>query len=129
MNKHLGHFEILQFTHSLYFLLLFQYEISHDVVALNSIRELLVMIRIWGLLTEQCLPIFARSDNHDILSKLFQLLTRLAFNPNEPDDMLLDECCLLPNQVMIPQLPFVSMRICVASPLLTNLSLPLYVSL
>uniref|UniRef100_A0A1B0CL25 Mediator of RNA polymerase II transcription subunit 16 n=1 Tax=Lutzomyia longipalpis TaxID=7200 RepID=A0A1B0CL25_LUTLO len=102
------------------------YEISHDVVALNSIRELLVMIRIWGLLKEQCLPIFARADSLDILSTVFRLLTRLAFNPNEPDDMLLDECCLLPSQVMIPQLPFVTMRVSVASPLLANLSLPLY---
>lgn len=68
----------------------FQYEISKDIVALNSIRELLVMIRIWGLLKPQCLPIFSRSaDNLDVLLQLFRLLTKLALNPNDPDDSLL----------------------------------------
>lgn len=70
----------------------FQYEISKDIVALNSIRELLVMMRIWGLLKPQCLPVFSRSaENLDILATLFRLLTRLALNPNEPDDVLLGE--------------------------------------
>lgn len=73
----------------------FQYEISKDIVALNSIRELLVMMRIWGLLKPQCLPVFSRStENLDILATLFRLLTRLALNPNEPDDLLLGECTI-----------------------------------
>lgn len=67
------------------------YEISKDIVALNSIRELLVMIRIWGLLKPQCLPVFSGSAyNLDILSALFRTLTRLAIL-NEPDEMLLGE--------------------------------------
>jgi len=66
------------------------YEISKDIVALNSIRELLVMIRFWGLLKPQCLPVFSQSaDNLDILATLFRLLTRLSLNPNEPDELLL----------------------------------------
>uniref|UniRef100_A0A1Q3G3Z3 Mediator of RNA polymerase II transcription subunit 16 n=1 Tax=Culex tarsalis TaxID=7177 RepID=A0A1Q3G3Z3_CULTA len=101
------------------------YDISKDIVALNSIRELLVMIRIWGLLNPQCLPVFSRStDNLDILVTLFRLLTKLSLNPNEPDDLLLDECCLLPNQVLIPQLQFVPSRTMIASPLLPHVSLP-----
>lgn len=68
----------------------FQYEISKDIIALNSIRELLVIMRIWGLLNRQCLPVFSRSaESIDILVVLFKLLTRLALNPNEPDDLLL----------------------------------------
>lgn len=48
------------------------------------------MMRIWGLLNPQCLPVFFRSaENSDILSTLFRLLTRLALNPNEPDEILL----------------------------------------
>lgn len=79
------------------------YDISRDIVALNSIRELVVMIRIWGLLKPQCLPTFTRSsDNQDILATIYRLLTKLALNPNEPDEMLLDECCALPSQVLIP---------------------------
>lgn len=66
------------------------YEISKDIVALNSIRELLVMIRIWGLLKPHCLPVFSGSAyNIDILSTLFRILTRLALTPNEPDEILL----------------------------------------
>ncbi|XP_055614106.1 mediator of RNA polymerase II transcription subunit 16 [Uranotaenia lowii] len=101
------------------------YDISKDIIALNSIRELLVMIRIWGLLNPQCLPVFSRSaDNLDILLTLFRLLTKLSLNPNEPDDLLLDECCLLPNQVLIPQLQFVPSRTMIASPLLPHVNLP-----
>lgn len=59
-------------------------------MALNSIRELLVMMRIWGLLKPQCLPVFSRSaENLDILATLFRLLTRLALNPHDPDELLL----------------------------------------
>lgn len=97
-----------------------------DFTALNTIRELLVMIRIWGLLRPQCLPVFSRSaDNLDILATLFRLLTKLAPKPNDPDDQLLDECCLLPNQVLIPQIQLNTPRVSLSSPLLTNVALPL----
>ncbi|CRL07209.1 CLUMA_CG020192, isoform A [Clunio marinus] len=98
-----------------------------DFTALNSIRELLVMIRIWGLLKPQCLPVFSRSaDNLDILATLFRLLTKLAPKPTDPDDQLLDECCLLPNQVLIPQIQLNTPRISLSSPLLVNAPLPLH---
>lgn len=100
-----------------------------DIVALSSIRELLVMIRIWGLLKPQCLPVFSRSaENFDILSTLFRLLTKLALNPTEPDELLLDECCLLPSQVLIPQLQYNTPRTSLSSPVLPHISLPLHVS-
>ncbi|KAM7343451.1 mediator complex subunit 16 [Cochliomyia hominivorax] len=79
------------------------YDISRDMIAISSIRELLVMIRIWGLLNPQCLPIYTKSiDNFDVLPVLFRLLTRLYQNPNEPDDGLLDDCSILSTQVLIP---------------------------
>lgn len=57
---------------------------------MNSIRELLVMIRIWGLLNTQCLPVFSPSvENLELLATLFRLLTRLALSPTEPDEGLL----------------------------------------
>jgi mediator of RNA polymerase II transcription subunit 16 len=97
-----------------------------DFTALNSIRELLVMIRIWGLLRPQCLPVFWRSaDNLDILATLFRLLTKLAPKPTDPDDQLLDECCLLPNQVLIPQIQLNTPRTSLSSPILMNTALPL----
>lgn len=68
----------------------FQYDISKDIVALNSIRELLVVMRMWGLVRSQCLPMFSRSaENLDVLATLYKLLTRLTLNPNEPDELLL----------------------------------------
>ncbi|CAG9809399.1 unnamed protein product [Chironomus riparius] len=97
-----------------------------DFTALNTIRELLVMIRIWGLLQPQCLPIFSRSaDNLDILATLFRLLTKLSPKPDCPDEQLLDECCLLPSQVLIPQVHLNTPKTSLSSPLLSNLPLPL----
>lgn len=69
-----------------------QYDISKDIVALNSIRELLVVMRMWGLVRSQCLPVFSRSaENLDVLATLYKLLTRLTLNPSEPDEVLLGE--------------------------------------
>lgn len=49
------------------------YELIKDVKALNMLREMLVLIRIWGLLRPACLPVFIRSDaNMDVLALLFR---------------------------------------------------------
>lgn len=85
------------------------------------------MIRMWGLLKSQCLPVFCRfSDNCDVLVTVYRLLTKLALNPNEPDDLLLDECCLLPNQVSIPSLPVVSQKAALVNGVLNHV--PVFVS-
>jgi hypothetical protein len=60
-----------------------------DYKALNTLRELLVIIRIWGLLRQSCLPVFVRSaENLDVLALLFKLLSRLI-QTSEPDENLL----------------------------------------
>ena len=41
------------------------------------------------------------------------------------DDMFLDECCLLPSQVLIPHLQYSPPRTSLTSPLLPHLNLPL----
>lgn len=82
------------FNSAMYVMLHSQYDISKDIVALNSIRELLVVMRMWGLVRAQCLPVFSRSaENLDVLATLYKLLTRLTLNPNEPDDILLGKLC------------------------------------
>uniref|UniRef100_A0A3Q2Q565 Mediator of RNA polymerase II transcription subunit 16 n=1 Tax=Fundulus heteroclitus TaxID=8078 RepID=A0A3Q2Q565_FUNHE len=49
-----------------------------DGASLALLREMLVMIRIWGLLKPGCLPTFtAMSDNQDSMQLLFRLLTKL----------------------------------------------------
>lgn len=72
-----------------------QYDISKDIVALNSIREIFVVMRMWGLIRQHCLPSFARYvEGMDVLAILYKLITRLALNANEPDEMLLGKCCI-----------------------------------
>uniref|UniRef100_A0A672RA52 Mediator of RNA polymerase II transcription subunit 16 n=1 Tax=Sinocyclocheilus grahami TaxID=75366 RepID=A0A672RA52_SINGR len=49
-----------------------------DGASLGMLREMQVMIRIWGLLKPGCLPIYtATSDNQDSMFLLFRLLTKL----------------------------------------------------
>uniref|UniRef100_T1GWC6 Mediator of RNA polymerase II transcription subunit 16 n=1 Tax=Megaselia scalaris TaxID=36166 RepID=T1GWC6_MEGSC len=75
------------------------YDICKDIVALNSIRELLVL----GTSRQKLSSVFTKSaENIDILVTLFRLLTKLSFNPSEPDEVLVDDCCSLPTQVVIP---------------------------
>ncbi|MGH0120772.1 UNVERIFIED_CONTAM: hypothetical protein FKN15_027138 [Acipenser sinensis] len=82
-----------------------------DGPSLGMLREMMVVIRIWGLLKPGCLPIYtATSDNQDSMSLLFRLLTKLWLcsrdenHPSEPDDSLIDECCLLPSQLLVPHM-------------------------
>lgn len=68
------------------------YDLLRDVKALNTLREILVLIRIWGLLRPACLPVFTKSDgNLDVLALVFRLLSRLVQNVNEPDEGLIGE--------------------------------------
>lgn len=81
----------------LFYVSIIQYELLKDHKALNTLRELLVIIRIWGLLRPSCLPVFLRSaDNLDVLALLFRLLSKLV-HPNgdtqaqQVDDGLIGE--------------------------------------
>ena len=65
-------------------------------------REILFIIRLWGRTNEGILPSYAKTaESFDVLAKLFSLLTRLKEGQN---DAIIDECILLPSQVMIPPL-------------------------
>ncbi|XP_058810076.1 mediator of RNA polymerase II transcription subunit 16 isoform X2 [Phymastichus coffea] len=105
------------------------YEILRDQKAINILRELLVIIRIWGLLRPSCLPVFLKSaDNIDVLGLLFQLLSKLIQPSNEVhhfDDHLIDDCCLLPNQIMIPQVQEANSITAIATPILFYQNVPL----
>lgn len=70
---------------SSYIFFILQYELLKDHKALNTVRELLVIIRIWGLLRPSCLPVFLRStDNLDVLALLFCLLSKLVQPNGDP---------------------------------------------
>nr|XP_006825174.1 PREDICTED: mediator of RNA polymerase II transcription subunit 16-like [Saccoglossus kowalevskii] len=79
-----------------------------DPGILCCLREMLVIIRVWGLINTTCQPIFtSTSDNVDGLSTLFKLLTQVWLcckddTYAEFDDSLIDECILLPSQLLVP---------------------------
>ncbi|KAH8023282.1 hypothetical protein HPB51_011725 [Rhipicephalus microplus] len=62
-----------------------------DAKSLNMLRELLVIFRMWGFISESCLPSYTKmTDNLDVLSLLFKLLTKTLLNHgSEPDETLL----------------------------------------
>jgi mediator of RNA polymerase II transcription subunit 16 len=72
---------------------------------LTTIRELLVMVRMWGMINTSCLPTFTvTTAGVDILAHLFSLITRMWMACLEApgrdfDDSLIDECCTLSGQV------------------------------
>lgn len=81
-------------------------------------RELLNIFRVWSLLNESCLPVFTRlNENVDVIATLYRLLTR-CLTSDVPDEQLLDECILLPNNILIPQVQLALRPIGICSPAL-----------
>lgn len=78
----------------------------HDVRVLGTLRELLVVVRMWGLINSSCLPNFTTTTNmSDCLPQLFKLLTKvwLAVDAGRDfDEALADECSALASQIMLP---------------------------
>lgn len=105
------------------------YELLKDIKALNILRELLVIIRTWGLLRSSCLPVFLKSaDNVDVLGLIFQLLSKLVQSNNENQqlyDQLIDDCCLLPNQIMVSEVHQTNSITSIATPNLYYQSFPI----
>ena len=74
---------------------------------LNMLRELLFIIRMWGRTNEGILPSYTKTaESFDVLAKLFSLLTRLK-EDQASNEAIVDECILLPSQVMIPPLDII----------------------
>lgn len=98
-----------------------------DQKSLNTLRELLVIIRFWGLINSTCLPSIQKlQENLDVIALIFKLLSKIvASNSEKFDESLVDECCLLPNQVNIPQMDLCPKSIGVASPILYINTTPL----
>ena len=82
-----------------------------DARVLGVLRELLVVIRIWGLINSACLPYFTTTAaGVDHLAQLFRLLTCVwkhaaaKDGTRDFDDALVDECCTVSAQLMLPAL-------------------------
>lgn len=96
-----------------------------DLKALNVLRELLAIIRIWGLLNQSCLPIFSKTaENLDVLVLIFKLLSRYV-QCSEPDEQLLDECSDLPYLVSVSEILRPKPVIAIATPILFQRNQPI----
>ena len=74
---------------------------------LNMLRELLLLIRLWGKANPASLPVYTKTsadENFDVLPKLFHIITKLITHPDNLEESLLDEAALLPCHIMIPPL-------------------------
>lgn len=78
-------------------------------------------------MNSSCLPTILKiQDNVDAIALIFKLLSKLvASSTDKFDESLVDDCCLLPNQVQIPQMDLCPKSIGIASPCLYSNSLPL----
>ncbi|CAH1776892.1 unnamed protein product [Owenia fusiformis] len=86
--------------------------IVQDANCLMMIREMLILIKMWGLVCHSCLPEFTLSSKVDCLSRLFHLTSRLWLSIKDGgsfdlDESVMDECCLLPSQAVIPPVDIV----------------------
>ena len=76
-----------------------------DPAVLSALRELLLLIFLWGFLDAQAVPTFATSSKDACLPLLFKLVTKawIAVKEGSPfEDVLLEECAMLQNQIAIP---------------------------
>ncbi|CAG2187106.1 MED16 [Mytilus edulis] len=78
-----------------------------DNLILNILRELIIVIRIWGIICPSCQPVFTTASTLDCLPHLFKLLTKawLCCKENvklDLDEELLDECLVLPSKMLVP---------------------------
>ena len=82
-------------------------ELVRDAGIITKLRELLIIIRLWGCICPTCLPSFVPViERFDALQQLFKLVTKIWLtikdNPtSEFEEALVDECSLLPSQMLI----------------------------
>lgn len=77
-----------------------------DTHFLGLLREVLVIIRIWGLINPGCAPTFmTTSSTLDCLPLIFSLITRVWASSKESstefEESLVNDCCLLQSQVLL----------------------------
>ena len=81
--------------------------ILKDSKIICTLREILVLVRIWGSVNSNCLPHITTMSTFDVVSSLYKLLTKVWQSLKdgtsfEHDDSLMDECCSIPGCVFLP---------------------------
>lgn len=78
----------------------------HNARVLGTLRELLIIVRMWGFINAGCLPNFATTTNlTECLPQLYKLLTKVWLtveNGRDFDEALADECSALASQFILP---------------------------
>ena len=76
-----------------------------NTIVLNMLRELLLLIRLWGKSIPAIRPVYTKTsadDSFDVLPKLFHIITKVITQPNSLEDSLIEKAVLLPSHIMIP---------------------------
>lgn len=80
--------------------------LAKSLPSISTIRELLLLVRLWYNTVPKLRPALSSSMSCDILAKIFKLISTLfmSLKRAEPlSDSLLDECSLLQTQVTMSQ--------------------------
>jgi hypothetical protein len=89
--------------------------------AIETLRELLVIIKIWGKQNLASVPVVYRlNEQLDVIGALFKLISMhyTTMGNNEPDDSLLEECVQLANNITVTHFEYFLSATGVASPYL-----------
>jgi len=94
--------------------------LAQNKEALETVRELLIIIKIWSVQNEASAPVvYKLNDQIDLLESLFRLISiSHATIGNEPEESFIEECVQLANNIAVSRFAFFLAPIGVASPLL-----------
>lgn len=83
--------------------------LAEDKDALEALRELMVIIKIWGQQNGASLPnVIKLNDQIDVISTLYRLISIMHNSlGNEPEESLSDECAKLSHNISIPEFSFI----------------------
>lgn len=105
--------------------------LARNKEALEIVRELLIIIKIWGKLNAASLPVvYQLSDQIDVIGALFRLISicysTLPSSANqqqtsEPEEQFINECVQFTNNITVTQFEYFLAATGVASPLLEHL--------
>lgn len=75
-----------------------------DMSTIGALREALLLVRLWYKCMPKLRPTLSCSVSFDVIARLFKMLTLLLNSLKMGDtvpDVLLDDCSLLPSQVIL----------------------------
>jgi hypothetical protein len=65
-------------------LFFFQYDLHTNAKALTTLREMLLLVRLWGATSANCQPYFTKTaESFDLVAKLFEIVTKQGNKPSD----------------------------------------------